>query len=146
MSSVDAAVTALISVFTTAAPNAQIIDGPIEGVTIVTDEVVVVGDGDIEGTAEFDSMSSTTTTEEYVVPVAASVSIPGYNMQTARNAAIVLYETLKAAVITDPTLGAVLGSTFHGFPTGEWRVQQLPTENGRNVAVRFNIQIMATNT
>jgi hypothetical protein len=146
MSSVDDAVTALVSLFSTVAPAAQIIDGPIEGVTIVEQQVVVVGDGEIPGIAEFDSMSTTTTTEDYIIPVVASVSIPGYNMQAAREARTALYETLKSAVLSNPSLGTGLGGSLQGFPTGEFRFQQLPTENGRNAAVRFGIKVMATNT
>jgi hypothetical protein len=146
MSTVDAAVAALVAVAGVAAPSAQIIDGPIEGVTVTQDGVIVVGDTEIIGTAEFDSMSSTTTTENYVVPMVASVSLQDTSMSAARNAAVVLYETVKAAIVADPTLGLGLGASFHGFPTGEWSVQQRAEGNGRNAAVRFGVAVMATNT
>jgi hypothetical protein len=146
VSTVDAAIAALVTVAGVAAPNAQIVDGPLEGVTIIHDQVVVVAYTEIAGTAEFDSLSSTTTTENYVVPMAASVSLQTPVMSEARNAAIALYETVKAAIIADPTLGLGLGTTFHGFPTGEFSVVQRPIENGRNATVRFGVAVMATNT
>lgn len=146
MSTVDAAITGLLTLFAAAAPAAQIIDGPIEGVSIVEPEVVVVGGEDIVGTSEFDSMSATTTTEQYDVPIIASVSLAGNSMSAARNAAIVFYETLKAAVIADPTLATGLGASFQAWPTGDWSVQQRADENGRNAAYRWNVHVMATNT
>lgn len=146
MSAVDTAVTALVAVFGTATPTAQIIDGPIQGVAIIEREVVVVGGEDIIGTSEFDSMSATTTTEEFDVPIIASVSIPGNSMSAARNAAIQFYETLKAAVIADPTLGTGLGASFQAWPTGDWSVQPRADENGRHAAYRWSVHVMATNT
>lgn len=148
MSSVDAAVTALVSLFTTTAPppSVQVIDGPPDTASLMGQQVVAVGDQEITGTSEFDSYASVTMTEDYVIPVTISVSIPGSSMSVARNAAIGLYEILKAAVIAAPGLGISSDGSFRAFPTDAWSLPQMADENGRNAAFRFGIRVIATNT
>lgn len=146
MSSVDAAVTALVTVFTAAAPSIQVIDGPPDVASLIGPQVVAVGDQEIFGTSDFDSMAMVTMTEDYVIPVTVSVSLPGTSMSAARNAVIGLYETLKAAVIADPGLGISSDGSFRAFPVDAWSLPQQADENGRNAAFRFGIRVIATNT
>lgn len=147
MSSVDAAVTALVAVFTTAAPPPAtlVVDGPPEAASLTGQQVVAVG-AEITGTSEFDSMAPVATTEDYIVPVTVSVSLPGNSMSVARNAAIALYETLKAAVIANPTLGLASDGSFYAVPTGTWSLPQQADENGRHAAFRWGVHVIATNT
>jgi hypothetical protein len=144
VSSIDSAVAALVALFTTAVPTAQVVDGPPDAASLTGQQVVAVGDQEITGTSEFDSMALVTTTENYIVPITVSVSLPGNSMSAARNAAILLYETLKAAILVDPSLG--FGPSFQASPTGEWSLPQQADENGRHAAFRWGVHVIATNT
>jgi hypothetical protein len=146
MSSIDAAVTALVAVFATAAPGVQVIDGPPDVASVIGQQVIAVADQEIIGISDFDSLAMTTMTEDYVIPVTVSVSIPGSSMSAARNAVIALYETLKAAVVANPGLSISSDGSFRAFPVEGWSLPQMADENGRNAAFRFGIRVIATNT
>ena len=145
MSTVSAVKTALVSLLTTACPDAQVIDGPPDASAL--NGVQIISVGRVSGTRELNSLSGSTSEERYVVDLVASVSLPGTEMQAPRDLAMDLYEAAELAIreyAGGANLG--LGDGIQALPTGAFELDEQADENGRHAAVRFGVAVIATNT
>lgn len=120
----------------------QIVNGPKASVTVISDLLALIGDGDIVG----EQASVDVPGESYIVPVTFSASLPTTDQQVADDFAMDAYEAFAAAVRNYPGKPA-LGVTglMQAFPTGDFRVERLATAEVRNAVVRFDVRIEAHN-
>ncbi len=156
MSSVPAVLAALAALGAATLPNSQVINGGLGSITITQPHLFLVGDEAVEIERDFDSMSTVTMSEEYVVPLTITVDVPGTDQTVADNAAFADYEAFMQAVLDHPsghTLGLEAAGVISVLPAGAFgprggsgtshRFQRLADENGRHAAIRFAVRVYA---
>jgi len=149
MSSVPAVLAALAALGATTLPDSQIINGSRQSVTISRGRMLLVGDDEVLITRDFDSLGGPgTSSEQYVVPLAAFAGFSGADQTVADAAAFADYEAMVQAILdhpSGPTLGIVAAgvSALSVQPTGEHRFQRLADEDGRQAVVRFDVHVYA---
>lgn len=146
-STIPAVLAALVTLGQATLPDWQVINGPLGSVTTTGGRLLMVGEGDVTGRRDLDSMSLGTTSEQYVVSMVANVDLPGTDQTAADSAAMAAYTALEAAVRLfpgGPTLG--LSVVLQALPTGDFSLTRIADENGRHAAVRFTILVYAQTT
>jgi hypothetical protein len=143
VSSIPAVLAALVALAesTLNSDEWQVLNGTRNSVTVTKDRMLAVGDGDIVGTAEPEIPALDS--EDYMVPLSATVSFPGTDQTLADAEAIEAYEAVRDAVRASNKLGLVAQGVFMVFPAGEIRMQRQADENGRHTSVRFEVRVKA---
>lgn len=106
--------------------------------------MLLVGDEDFEILREPDSLAGITATEEYVVPCAVLIDVPGSDQSVADTQAWTDYEAMEAAIIANPHLGLSAGFSLQATIVATQNFRRLADQNGRHTLVRFGVHIFAT--
>jgi hypothetical protein len=149
MTTIPVVLAALTTLGGTILTGWQAINGPPGSVTTTEDRLLFVGDEEIVGDRQFNSMTGQTTSERYTVPVALSVSLPGTDQLAADALALDAYKLFEVAIREYPggsDLGLSAAGVQEALPTGEFRLTRRATDDGRHAAVRFFVQAKAQNT
>ena len=113
--------------------------------------LVIGGDPEtpIEGERQLDSLSGTTSHEDYVVPLVVSASISGTDQTAADALALADWAAMEVAIREYPG-GADLGLAAQGvlsvLPIGPFTMPRYSTSDGRSTAVKWGIRVRAQNT
>lgn len=145
MSSVPEVLTALASLGVSTLPSTvQVINGDSGSVTTTRGRMLLVGDEEFEIEEEFDSLGGVTTTEHYAVPCAVISDVPTTDQSVADAQAWADYEAMKAAVISDPSLGLSASFSLQAAIVGRQRFRRLADPEGKHTLVRFFVDVFAT--
>lgn len=106
--------------------------------------MLLVGDEDFEILREPDSLAGTTATEEYVVPCAVLIDVPGSDQSVADTQAWADYEAMEAAIISNSHLGLSAVFCLHATIGAPQTPRRLADQNGRHTLVRFGVHVFAT--
>jgi hypothetical protein len=146
MSTIPAVLAALVTLVeaTLSTDEWQIVDGPPDAETQRAQRLVTIGEDDIVSPTDFDSMAAQGMAERYTIPMTVSVALPGpESLIVCRTEALAAHEAIREAVLATPSLGLVAQGVLSAFPTGERRIQQFATPEGRSAAIRFGIDVYA---
>src|SRR5829696_1153708 len=120
MSSVPAVLAALAALGSaTLSADVQVVNGSVGSVTFTKEQYFLIGDDEIPVEREFDSMSTVTTSEVYVVPLTCGADLQATDQALADAAADTIYEAMLTAILghpAGPTLG--LGDGISVLPIG----------------------------
>lgn len=143
MSTIASVKAALVALARSALPtDVQTIYGPATTATTMADAVVTVGT--VLGVSDLDSLSGSTTTEDYTVEVTLSVTLPGADtQQTATEAALAYWLTLKAAVLAYPGRQLGVSGVMDAVPVGDFELTEYAGDFGRSAALKTAIRIKA---
>jgi hypothetical protein len=149
VSSIPAVLAALKTLGEATLAGWQGINGPLGSVTTTTGNLIVVGDDDVVGDRQLDTMGVGTASETYSVPIVVNVDVPAAtDQQVADTLALNAYDSLERAIrehASGPNLG-LPAWVRSALPTGEFRLMRRSDENGRHAAVRFYVNVYAENT
>jgi hypothetical protein len=141
VSTVAAVKVALVAVVRAAVPDAQVVYGPATGVSLDADKLITVGT--VTGVSELDSLSATTTAEDYRVDVIFSFTLPGADTQQLVTQTVLAdWLAVKAAVLASQDLG--VAGVLAARPTGDFRLTETADPGGRNAALVTGVQVRAS--
>jgi hypothetical protein len=139
MSTIPAVKAALLTLFTAALPDAQVIYGPRGNAEFTKPSIVEVGGA--RGTIGTPSLGLREDAD-YVIEVTISVTIPSGTQQAATEAADVLWAAAKAT-LRNPPGGSLHMPGVSVQPIGEFELTETPSPDGPNAAIRFGVHVLA---
>ena len=146
MSSVPAVLAALTALGSATLPDRQVINGGTDAEPITRERFLLVGDEEFDIEEDFDSMSTETSSEQYVVPCTAGADLSGTDPMQATAAAFADYRTFRQAVLQHPsghTLGLEADGVISVLPVGTRRFVRRSDQNGKHAVVRFGFRVYA---
>ena len=149
MSTIPAVLAALASLGASTLTSAQVVNGDLGNVTVTSNRLLLVGDDEIQITRDLDSLSATTTSEQYEVPCTLSADVAGTDQTVADAMVFADYAALELAVreyAGGPDLGLRAQGVFSVLPLGIHSLRRMGDGDGRHAAVRFRFRVYAQNT
>ena len=146
MSSVPVVLAALAELARATLPQSQVINGGESSVETTTGRLLLIGDDEIVIERQFDSMSTASTSEEYVVPLRAAVDLATRKQTDADAQAFADYEALVQAILdhpSGPSLGLEASGVLSVLPVGSHRFGRTADPDGRQSTVRFTVRVYA---
>lgn len=128
-------------------PLTQVIDGPREAVTTMTERVLTVGARIYDASREDDSMDGSTSAEQYTVEMVNSVSLAGADtLDDAVALVLADYAQAEQYIREYPggqELGLLAGGVLQVAPSRDFELVKRADENGRHAALRWGVRIYA---
>jgi hypothetical protein len=141
VSTVPAVQAALVALFRATFPTDTTVTYGPKGTATYTENNVITVEG-AAGTVEVASLNMRER-EDYVIPVAVSVTIPSGSMQAAVEAADAMWATAKAALRNPPGGSLNVTGVASIQPIGGFELTETPSSDAPNAAIRFGVHVLA---